>query len=337
MKALQFTAIGRVDLIEIDIPIPGPLEVLIQTGASTICTSDLQDLRDNSFNASLPLILGHEGAGTVAAIGSDVTRVAVGDRVAAHPVHPCLTCQTCLDGMGHLCPNMLHFGLSMPGTFAEYFVAREDRVRRIPDSVSFSTAALAEPVCVCLEAIHQARCQENDRLLIIGDGPFGVLMARLALRAGLDQVTIAGRHPERLALADRAVQVQTSATGDTRQQLLDASGGKRYDAIILAVSNRDAVNDALHLLRPGGRLVIFAPMPGPTPVDLLEVLIKELEIIGAVNDRDRFDDAITALADPATRAEDLVTHHFQLDAYAEALRVAEHDRQHAMKVAFVFA
>lgn len=336
MQALQFTAIGQVDLIEIEVPTPGPREVLIRTGATTICTSDLQDVRDNAFDAPLPLILGHEGAGTVVAIGADVTDVAVGDRVAAHPVHPCLVCETCLDGMGHVCPNMLHFGLSMPGTFADYFVARHDRVRRIPDSVSFSTAALAEPVCVCLEAIHQARCQENDRLLIIGDGPFGVLMARLAVRAGLDRVTIAGRHPERLAMAAPANPVQTSATGDTRQQLLNASGGKGYDAVILAVSNRDAVDDSLHLLRPGGRLVIFAPMPGQTPVDLFQVLIRELEIIGAVNDRDRFDDAIAALADPATGVGDLVTHSFPLSAYAEALQVAEHDRQHAMKVAFTF-
>ncbi len=336
MKALQFTDIGQVDLVEIDVPAPGPREMLIRTGATTICTSDLQDIRDNAFGAELPLILGHEGAGTVVAVGDDVTSVAIGDRVAAHPVHPCLNCDTCRDGMDHLCPNILHFGLSMQGTFAEYFPAREDRVRRIPDSVSFSTAALAEPVCVCLEAIHQARLSPGNRLLIIGDGPFGVLMARLAARAGTGAVTIAGRHVERLAFAGPARQVQTLRNGDIRRVLRDASDGAGYDAVILAVSDRDAVNDALSLLRPGGRLVVFAPMPGPTPVDLFEVLVRELEIIGAVNDRNRFDDAIAALADPEIGIGDLVTHHFALDDHATALHVAEFDRRRAMKVAFSF-
>jgi threonine dehydrogenase-like Zn-dependent dehydrogenase len=336
MKALQFTAINEVDLVEIDIPTPGPREVLIRTGATTICTSDIQDIRDNAFDAELPLILGHEGAGTVVGIGSEVTQVAVGDRVAAHPVHPCLTCETCLDGMGHLCPNMLHFGLSIQGTFAEYFPAREDRVRQLPDQVPFSTAALAEPVCVCLEAIYQARLTPGDHLLIIGDGPFGVLMARLALRDGTGPVSIAGRHPSRLAFAQLARQIHTPAGADTRQILRDASEDRGYDAVILAASNRAAVDDALHLLRPGGRLVIFAPMPGSTPVDLFQVLVRELEIIGAVNDRDRFDDAIAALADPAIGIGDLVTHTFTLDDYRKALRVAEHDRQQAMKVAFQF-
>lgn len=336
MKALQVTAINQVDQVEIDIPSPGPREVLIRTGATTICTSDIQDIRDNAFEAELPLILGHEGAGTVVATGAEVTGVAVGHRVAAHPVHPCLRCETCRDGMGHLCPNMLHFGLSMQGTFAEYFLAREDRVRRIPDEVPFSTAALAEPVCVCLEAIHQARLTPGDHLLIIGDGPFGVMMARLALRNETGPVTIAGRHPARLAFAQSARLVHTPVGAETRQLLRDASDGRGYDAVILAASNRAAVDDALHLLRPGGRLVIFAPMPGPTPVDLFQVLVRELEIIGAVNDQNRFDDAIAALADPVIGIGDLVTHTFTLDDYREALRVAEHDRQQAMKVAFRF-
>lgn len=336
MRALQFTDINQVDLVEIDIPAPGPREVLIRTGATTICTSDIQDIRDNAFDAELPLILGHEGAGTIVAIGTEVTGVAVGDRVAAHPVHPCLTCETCREGMGHLCPNMLHFGLSMQGTFAEYFLARQDRVRRIPDEVPFSTAALAEPVCVCLEAIQQARLEPGHHLLIIGDGPFGVMMARLALRGQTGPVSIAGRHPSRLAFAQSAQQIHTPAGGDTRQLLRDASDGRGYDAVILAASNREAVDDALHLLRPGGRLVIFAPMPGPTPVDLFQVLVRELEIIGAVNDRDRFDDAIAALGDPAIGIGDLVTHTFTLDDYREALRVAEQDRRRAMKVAFQF-
>jgi L-iditol 2-dehydrogenase len=163
-----------------------------------------------------------------------------------------------------------------------------------------------------------------------------VLMARLTQRTGPSRVAISGRHPERLALAAPATSVHVPAGTDVREKLRQASGNDGYDAIILAVSDRAAVNDALELLRPGGRLVIFAPMPGPTPVDLFAVLVRELEIIGAVNDRNRFDDAIAALSDPAVGVGDLVTHQFALEHFADALHTAEHDRQHAMKVAFTF-
>jgi threonine dehydrogenase-like Zn-dependent dehydrogenase len=336
MKALQFTALDRVDLVEIDIPTPDHDEVLIWTGAATICTSDLQDLHENAFGIDLPVILGHEGAGTIVATGPDVTGLQAGDRVAAHPVHPCLACDTCREGMAHLCPNMRHFGLNMQGTFAEVFLARADRVRTIPDDVPFTTAALAEPVCVCLEALHQAACAPGGHLLVIGDGPFGVLMTRLAPRLGIDRSSIAGRHPGRLAFAANAQTIHVPAGDDARERLREASDGKGYDAIILAVNNRDAVADALDLLRPTGRLVVFAPIPGLTGVDLFQVLVRELEIVGAVNDRDRFDEAIAALSDPEVGVGNFVTHRFALDDYAPALDTAGRDRDRAMKVAFTF-
>jgi len=337
LKALQFTAIDQLDLVEIPVPTPGPDQVLIRTGAATICTSDIQDLRENAFGIELPVVFGHEGAGTIAAIGSEVTGLAVGERVAAHPVHPCLVCETCRDGMGHICPNMTHFGLNIPGTFAGYFVARADRVRRIPDEVPFTAAALAEPVCVCLEALYQANLQPGGHLLIIGDGPFGLLMARLAPRLGIGRVTVSGHHPSRLAFAGNAATVAVPRDGDAEPILRKASGGNGYDAIILAVSRREMVNTCLGLLRPTGRLVIFAPMPGDTRVDLFQVLLRELEIVGAVNDRDRFDEAIAALADPTVGVADLVTHEYSLTDFAKAFETAEHDRRHALKVAFTFA
>lgn len=336
MKALQFTAIDRLDLVEIDPPVPAADQVLIRTGAATICTSDLHDLRGNPFDIKLPVILGHEGAGTIVALGDEVTGLQVGDRVAAHPVHPCGTCETCRAGQGHLCPNLDHFGLTMQGTFAEYFVARADRVHPLPESVPFTTAALAEPVCVCLEALHQTGLKAGQSLLILGDGPFGVMMACLAPRVATDRVVIAGRHASRLAFAGAARTVLTDRDIDPREVLREANDGHGYDAIILAVADPAAVNLALELLRPQGRLVVFAPLPGDTPVNLFDLLLRELEIVGAVNDQGRLPDAIAALADPALGLADLITHQFTIDDYQAAFQTAEHDRDHAMKVAFTF-
>jgi 2-desacetyl-2-hydroxyethyl bacteriochlorophyllide A dehydrogenase len=336
MQALQFTAIDQLDLVDIEVPTPAPDQVLIRTGAATICTSDLHDLRGNPFGITLPVILGHEGAGTITALGDAVTGLEVGDRVAAHPVHPCGNCDTCRAGQGHLCPHLDHFGLTMQGTFAEYFLARADRVHPLPDSVAFTTAALAEPVCVCLEALHQTNLTTGQRLLILGDGPFGVMMARLARGMGLDRVVIAGRHAGRLGFATGALPVLTMRDEDSRTALRAASDGRGFDAVILAVADPTAVNLALELLRPQGRVVVFAPLPGDTPVNLFDLLLRELEIVGAVNDQDRLPAAIAALADPTLNLGDLITHQSSLQDYETAFQTAEHDRDHAMKVAFTF-
>jgi threonine dehydrogenase-like Zn-dependent dehydrogenase len=335
MKALRLEGIDWLTLIDAEPPRPAAGQVLIRTGAATICTSDLHDLRGNPFDIELPVILGHEGAGTVMAIGADVRTIAVGDRVAAHPVHPCLECPTCTGGMPHLCDNMGHFGLNMQGTFAGSFVARADRVRRIPDGMDFAVAALAEPVCVCLEALHQTGLESGQRLLIVGDGPFGVIMARLAAtRFGLHTV-IAGHHPTRLAFAAPARTVDLRAASDARDALLAANDDIEYDAAILAVASRDAFTLAMAALRPKGRLVVFAPIPGETPVDLFRLLLKELEIVGSVNDQDLIDEAILALADPALAFHELITHRFGIGDFEQAFEIAETDRS-AMKVAFTF-
>jgi threonine dehydrogenase-like Zn-dependent dehydrogenase len=356
MKALQFQALGKADLVEMEPPRIRDDELLIQTGAATICTSDLNDIRENPFGIELPVVLGHEGAGTVAAMGRQVAGFRVGDRVATHPVHPCGRCANCTRGWGHLCVAMEHLGINRPGTFAGYYAVRADRARRIPDDVPFTTAALAEPVCVCLEALAQARLDEGGKLLIVGDGPFGVLIARLALelpkahqpgtrslRASsvphvphLGTVVVAGRHDFRLGYARGAARINVSKVTDPLAALRAEAGGAGYDAAILAVGSVQAAQESLALLRHKGRLVVFSAVAGKAPVDLFDVHVRELEIVGACNDQDRLDEAVDSLADPALALEELVTHRLPIEAHAHAFDLAAHGSEEALKVAFTF-
>ena len=191
MRALALTAPGRLELVDTAVPSPAKDHVLVKTGATTICTSDIVDIDQNPSQLSFPTVLGHEGSGTVVALGEAVSGLEIGQQVATHPVHPCYHCATCAEGNAHLCPNMRHFGLNLPGTFAEYYLARVDRVR-VVDNISPVRACLAEPLSVCLEALAQARLTPNSSLLILGDGPFGVIMARLAQRLGLGNIVLAG-------------------------------------------------------------------------------------------------------------------------------------------------
>ncbi len=336
MKALQLQGINQVALIETDIPPVGEDELLVKTGAAVICTSDLNDLRENPFGIQLPMIFGHEGAGTVVKTGRGVRGFRTGDHVATHPVHPCGKCANCLKGLRHLCSDMGHFGINRPGTFAEYYPVRVDRARAIDQSLPFYQAALAEPVCVCLEALQQARLEAGSRLLILGDGPFGVLMARLAGQLDLAATVIAGWMDYRLAFAQTVRRVNTSQSKDPYSVLLAENDGQGYDASILAVASPEAFQLGLKLLCPKGRLVVFSAIPGSTAVDLFDVHMRELEIVGACNDRDLFDRAVGLLNNPALNLGELVTHRFPLAGYRQAFDLAAHGRDRAMKIAFQF-
>jgi threonine dehydrogenase-like Zn-dependent dehydrogenase len=336
MRALRLEEIGRLELVEVERPAFGDDEMLVKTGAALICTSDLNDIRENPFGITLPVVMGHEGAGVVAEVGSVVTGFAVGDHIAAHPVHPCGRCRSCARGMGHLCLSMGHFALDMPGTFAEYYVVRQDRARVVSQQSDLATVALTEPICVCLEALSRARLNAGDRLLIMGDGPFGVLMARLAGQLGLSRLVIAGHHGFRLGLAGDAVRVNTTGMADPVAALRGAAEDAGYDAVILAVGSSTAVTQGLELLAPRGRLVVFSAVLGATPIDLFPLHIRELEIVGACNDLDMLDDAVRLLADGNLRLGELVTHRFPIERYREAFEVAAGRHASAMKVALMF-
>jgi threonine dehydrogenase-like Zn-dependent dehydrogenase len=335
MKAILLREKDHIELVEVEQPAPEPDELLVRTGAAIICTSDLNDIHENPFGIRLPVVIGHEGAGTVAALGSAVQGFQAGDRVATHPVHPCGSCETCRSGSAHLCPNMEHFGIHLPGTMAGYYRVRQDRARRIPDTVTFPLAALAEPVSVCLEALAQARLSPGQSLLIIGDGPFGLIMARLAARMELARVSLSGWHDFRLALAGPVTAINTHGLADPLAALRELSGGLGYDAVLLAAGSRQAFAEGFALLKPRGRLVVFSAITGSTPVDLFTVHVRELEIVGACNDQDRFDEAVEMLSDPRLGLAELVTHRFPLDEYRQAFALAADGKDRAVKVAFV--
>ncbi len=336
MQALMLKSLGQLELVDKEIPDIREDEILVKTAVATICTSDVNDVRENPFGATLPVVMGHEGAGMVAALGASVKGFQVGQRIATHPVHPCGQCPPCREGLGHLCLNMGHFGLNLPGTMAEYYFVRQDRARPIPDSVSFSVAALTEPVCVCLEALEQARLSAGSSLLVIGDGPFGALMTRLAQRLPLENLVQAGQMDFRLSFGRGSRQVNTTDSPDPAASLLQANDGQGYEAAILAVGSRKAFADGLKCLKPRGRMVVFSALTGDTPVDLFHLHLKELEIVGACSDRDQLDAAVSLLGDPSLALGELVTHTFPLSDFRQAFELAEFGKERAMKVAFAF-
>lgn len=323
MKAIQLREANKMVLTEIPVPQPKSNEVLIKTKAATICTSDLHDIESNPFNIKLPAVLGHEGAGIIVACGKDVVNLSPGMRVATHPVVPCGRCDECRRGIEHLCANMGHLGIDRQGTYAEYFIQREDRVREIPDEMPFPLGSLLEPVANCLQAISRAGNLAFKKVLVIGDGPFGNIIARLAVKAGASKVMVSGRHPFRLSMIPGVESVT---------DIEDNS----VDIAFLAVSSAGAVSTCMRSLRKRGRLVVFSLVEEPVPIDLFKLHISEIELIGCCNDAFKIDESLACLSDPGLNFSEIITHEISFEKWEEAFFLAKKGHDKALKVSILF-
>lgn len=336
MRALQLQALNRLVEVTLPVPRPKPGEVLVRTSTTTICTSDLNDIKENPFGIALPRVIGHEAAGLIAAIGDNTEGFQIGDRVAAHPVIPCKECDNCRRGLGHLCSNMGHLGLDRDGTFAEYFNIPADRIRRLPGGVPLTAASLLEPVAVSLEAVERGRVQPGDSVLVVGDGPFGIIIARLAAGCEPRKLILVGRHDFRLGHVPEAVRIHESRDTDVRAAVLAANRGTGIDVAIMAAGTQSALDLCLGSLRARGRLVVFSAIKDWAGVDLFRLHTQELEILGACNDRDLIDSALERLNDPRIRLASLVTHQLPFAQWSRALELARNAKDQALKVALIF-
>ncbi len=336
MRALQLQAKDKLVGVQLPVPQPGPDEVLVRTVATSICTSDLNDIAHNPFGIALPRVLGHEGAGVIAEVGANVTALRIGDRVAAHPVIPCRNCENCRRDLSHLCSNLGHLGLDRDGTFAEFFCIRADRVRLLPPGVDFRFASLLEPVAVCLEAVQRGRIQPGETVLVVGDGPFGLLIARLSSHSKPARIILVGRHEFRLKRFPEVVAINERRAPDVQQAIREANQGPGVDVAILATGSPAALEMALASLRARGRVVVFSAVHGSATVDWFRVHTHELEILGACNDQDLIDPALACLANPALHLESLVTHQLPFTDWPRGFELARHGKDEALKIVLRF-
>jgi L-iditol 2-dehydrogenase len=172
-------------------------------------------------------------------------------------------------------------------------------------------------------------------VLTSGDGPFGLLIARLSLRLSPGRVILVGAEDFRLNYVPEAVCLNLTRTPNLSAAIADAAGGHGVDIAILAVASADAMDVCLQSLRPRGRLVIFAHLPGEVRVDIGRVHLKELEILGACNDEDYFDEALACLFDPELRLDELITHRLPFAEWRTAFDLAARRKSEALKVTLI--
>ncbi len=322
---------------------PGPQQVDVAIEAGGICGSDLHYYNHGGFGTVRvrePMILGHEVAGTIKALGESVAGLAVGDRVAISPSRPCNGCTYCLQGQQNQCLNMRFYGSAMPmphiqGAFRQRLIAEAWQCHGIADGVSVNEAAFAEPFAVTLHAVARAGSLLGKRVLVTGCGPIGALSIIAARAHGAREIIAtdlmdAALEKAALVGADRTINV-----ADYHDHLNAFSANKGYfDVHFEASGSERAVRSGLEVLKPRGILVQLG-LGGGISIPQNVVVAKEIELRGTFRFHEEFGLAVDLLNGRTVNVKPLLTDTYGVDNAIEAFEIAG-DRSRSMKVQLTF-
>jgi L-iditol 2-dehydrogenase len=333
---------GRLRVEQVTDPSPGPGEVLVRVGAHTICGTDLRILRgEKTSGVELPVILGHESAGRVAAVGSGVTGYEVGAPVAVAPVIPCRRCWECRHDLENLCANARILGYAVDGGMAEYLLVPAEAVAAgclftAGQELPSEQLALAEPLACVVNGQRWSTVEVDDLVLVMGAGPIGLFHLQLAALAGARAVIVSEPSAARRAQAERlgaTVAVDPGAQ-DLAEVVRELSQGVGVDASVVCVGVPELVNQAVELSRSGGRVNVFAGLSGAgwARVAASRIHYRQVRLTGSANSRRAdFETALRLIESGRVETASMVTHRFPLAAVDQA--VATVGAGEAIKVA----
>jgi threonine dehydrogenase-like Zn-dependent dehydrogenase len=283
MQALLYPAYGELEVRDVPEPSPGPGEVLVRVGACGICGSETGSFAARSTRRVPPVIMGHEFAGTVAALGEGVTGLRVGERVVVNSLVHCGACDLCRRGLTHLCRQRQVFGMHRPGAFAELVAAPAGIVYPMPESMTAVLGALVEPLANGVHVIRLAQGNPMERVVVLGAGPIGLMCLQAALQLGARQVAVsevnAGRREVALALG-------AATAWDPRDGGLVAGSaaftdGQGADLVVDAVGSAQTKRDAVTLARPGGDIVWIGLHGDEVTFNSFDLILPERRLSGS--------------------------------------------------------
>jgi L-iditol 2-dehydrogenase len=345
MQAAVYRGVNDVRVETVPVPEIGPGEVLIEVHSCGICGTDLKKIHTGSHSA--PRIFGHETVGTIAAVGAGVGSFAVGDRVVVFHHIPCGTCYYCRKKTFAQCPVYKKVGCTAGfepsgGGFAGYVRVMDWIVQRglikIPDGIPFAQAVFVEPLNTCLKGVRSLNLAADETVLVIGQGPIGIMLASLAKRSGAKVLT-SDLYPERHAVA--AGFGLDSPIDASREDVIGAvraaSNGRGADAVILAAAGNSLIRTAMDAARPGGRVLLFAQTQhGEAVIDPAAVCVDEKTLLGSYSASvDIQDEALRIIFEGYGQGYDLtrlVSHRFPLSEAVDAIAIASEPKATSMKI-----
>jgi L-iditol 2-dehydrogenase len=344
MKAMMLTGIRQMELKEVPTPsILNDRDVRIKMKTLGVCGSDIHYYVSGKIGSQVvqyPFTVGHEGAGEVEAVGNGVTMVKPGDRIAIEPAMPCWECDQCKAGRPHTCRNLRFLGCpgQAEGSLSEYIVMPETSCFKIPDQMSFDEAAISEPLAIGLYAVKQSISMKGAKVGIMGFGPIGMSVLLPALAMGAKEVYVTDKINERLQIARENGAVLT-ANPDSEDVVgkITEKVPELLDVVFECCGQQDAIDNAVDLLKPGGKLMIIG-IPEfdrwSFPVD--KSRHKELCIQNVRRQNEAVQPALDLMAAGEISVSAMATHRFSFQESKEAFDLVAGYRDGVMKAMIDF-
>lgn len=330
MKAAVYHGPGDLRVEEVPVRKLKDNEVKIQVKYCGICGTDIHIFHGDGgcCDVTPPLVPGHEFSGVVAEVGAGVKTVKVGDRVTGDPNDMCGECYFCKNGMQHFCKNNIGIGTTVDGGFAEYVIMREKQVYKVSDELSFIEAAMAEPISCCLHGIDLCNIKAGDTVLVIGGGPIGMIMMRLAKNAGASKVIMSEPVEEK---REQVLKLGATKTIDPLHEDVEAVLAEyceNVNVVIECVGNVHTQADAVRFAGRGATIMYFglAAPEESFPIRPDDIFKKELHITSSYINPYSFERAIQILESGTVELESLITNVVPLDDIADVFTKPEYRR-----------
>jgi len=329
------TSPGAIEFREVPTPEPKAGEVLVKIRKIGICGSDIHVFHGRHPFTKYPVTQGHEVSGEVAALGADVDKVRVGQKVTIEPQVVCGKCYLCRHGKYNLCEELKVMGFQTTGTASTYFAVDQSKVTPLPDDMSFEQGAMIEPLAVAVHAVRQAGDVRGKRIAVLGAGPIGNLVAQTAKGLGAESVMVTDISDLRLDLAkqcgiDHCVNTRVKDFGEA---LIECFGPDKADVIYDCAGNDTTMGQAIRCARKGSVIILVAVFAAMATIDLAVANDHELDIKSTMMYRhDDYADAIALVSEGKIQLDPLMSKTFPLREYLQAYQYIDANRETTMKV-----
>ena len=320
-----YTAARTIGVRDTDDPVPAAGEVLVEVAFTGLCGTDLHIYHgDMDARVTRPAVIGHEMSGRVRAAGPDVAGWEPGAPVTVLPLSWCGQCPACRAGFSYICHRLAFLGIDAPGAMQQLWAVPADLLLPLPPSLALRDAALVEPTAVAVRDVRRAAVSAGERVVVVGGGPVGVLIALVASRAGGEVVVVEPNEHRRGLAAKLGLRTLDPVAEDVTAEIGSWTGGAGADVAFEVSGAAAGVASAVDVLATRGRLCLVAIHPAPREVNLFQFFWRELTLVGArLYERTDFEQAIELVAAGVIPAELMISSVVGLDEVADGFAAIE--------------
>ncbi|MCM3093919.1 MULTISPECIES: zinc-binding alcohol dehydrogenase family protein [unclassified Cytobacillus] len=338
MKAVQIPGAMKMEVMDIKAPvISNPDEVLVKVKRVGICGSDMHIYHGTNPLATYPRIVGHEVAGEVVEVGSNVSGIKPGDHVVVEPIRYCGECYACRKGRPNVCESLSVFGVHEDGGLRELFVLPEKQLHVVGSSLEWDEIVLAEPYTIGAQAVWRGDVGEGDTVFIQGSGPIGICILKMAKLQGA-RVIISDLKQERLAFAKEngADEIINASEMSVEERVLELTDGEGPNVVIDAVCLPSTFELSVNLVSPAGTVVVLGFDERPSSISQLPITKKEVTIAGSRLQTHQFEKVVSLLNEGKLQSNGFISHQFSISEVQEAFQYVEGHPDHVRKAVIVF-